>query len=176
MDENRKKARLFEWAQIICGALACIALLYTFVFRMVDVDGSSMETTLRDGERLILSSLPYEPAYEDIVVIARGETQEPLIKRVIGLPGDTIFIEELTGEVYRNDKLLKEKYIHVPTATELMTGKITVPEGCVFVMGDNREKGHSLDSRSIGCVKIENIVGKAVYRLLPFDRQGGLYE
>ena len=176
MDENRRKARLYEWAQIICGALTCIALLYTFVFRMVDVDGSSMETTLHDGERLILSSMPYEPAYEDIVVIARGDTREPLIKRVIGLPGDTIYIEETTGEVYRNDKLLKEDYIHVPTAREQMTGSLTVPEGCVFVMGDNRTKGHSLDSRSIGCVEIEDIVGKAVYRLLPFEKRGGLYK
>ena len=176
MDENRRKARVFEWAQIICGALTCIALLYTFVFRMVALDGTSMETTLHDGERLILSSMPYEPAYEDIVVIARGDARTPLIMRVIGLPGDTIYIEETTGGVYRNDKLLDEKYIHVPTARVQMTGKLTVPEGCVFVMGDNRAKGQSLDSRSIGCVEIEDIVGKAVYRLLPFENQGGLYE
>lgn len=176
MDDNRKKARVYEWAQIICGALTCIALLYTFVFRMVDVDGSSMEQTLHDGERLILSSMAYEPQYEDIVVIARGDTKEPLIKRVIGLPGDTIDIDEKTGDVYRNSKLLKEPYISVPTAREQMTGPITVPEGCVFVMGDNRERGRSLDSRSMGCVDIDDIVGKAVYRLLPLDRRGGLYE
>lgn len=176
MEQSKKHNSWYEWAQVICGALVFITVLYTFLFRMVDVSGSSMEYTLSDGERLVLSSLPYSPAYEDIVVISRGETAEPLIKRVIGLPGDTIFVDAATGAVYRNEVLLTETYIHDPTDAEQLTGPVTVPEGQVFVMGDNRVKNHSLDSRTFGCVPIENIVGKAVYRLFPLDRMGGIYE
>ncbi len=174
--EEKKRSNWYEWAQIICGVAVLMAVIYTFLFRIVDVSGSSMESTLLNGERLLLSSMPYSPSYEDIVVISRGETQEPLIKRVIGLPGDIIAVEEATGDVYRNGELLNEPYIHVPTATERMTKPVTVPEGQLFVMGDNRVANHSLDSRTFGCVAIDDVVGKAIYRILPFDRMGGIYQ
>ena len=176
MEEKKRSSTWFEWAQIICGVAVLMALIYTFLFRIVDVDGSSMEATLFDGERLLLSSMPYSPSYEDIVVISRGEKQEPLIKRVIGLPSDTIAVDEVTGDVYRNGELLNEPYIRVPTATERMTGPVTVPDGQLFVMGDNRVANHSLDSRTFGCIAIEDVVGKAVYRIMPFDRFGGIYQ
>ncbi len=163
----------YEWAQLICGTVAVMTCIYIFLFRMVDVHGSSMEATLSHGERLLLSSLPYTPDYTDIVVIDRGGSQEPLIKRVIGLPGDTIFVDD--GKVYRNDVLLEEPYIVVDTAPEQMTNPVVVPEDMVFVMGDNRTVGQSLDSRTFGCVPQQAIVGKTVYRLYPLNRLGGLY-
>ena len=175
VQENKGVKSCFEWAQIICGTVVFITLLYVFFFRMVDVHGSSMEQTLSNGERLLLSSMPYTPAYEDIVVISRGDVQEPLIKRVIGLPGDTIYIDPETGDVYRNNALLDEPYITVDTAVEMMEGPVTVPEGQVFVMGDNRTMSQSLDSRTFGCIDEDLIVGKTVYRLFPLDRMGGLY-
>ena len=165
----------FEAAQVVCTALVAVVILFTFVCRLVDVKGSSMETTLLNGDRLLLSNLPYTPAYGDIVVVDRGETQEPLIKRVIGLPGDTLSIDGQTGAVYRNGVLLQEPYVTDPTALEQMDGTVLVPEGTVFVMGDNRASGHSLDSRTFGCVAQERVVGKVVYRLFPSDRMGGLY-
>ncbi len=174
MEQPKKKSGWYEWTQIICGALVVITLLYTFVFRIVDVSGSSMEATLSDGERLILSSLPYTPERGDIVVISRGDSQEPLIKRVIGLPGDTVRIDAESGGVYLNDTLLEEPYIGVATAVEQMTGSITVPQGQLFVMGDNRAKNCSLDSRTFGCVSQEAVVGEAVFRLFPLDRMGGI--
>lgn len=170
-----RKRGWFEWAQVVCGALICIALLYTLFFRMVDVHGSSMQTTLYSGEKLVLSSALYKPMYGDIVVVSRGDTAEPLIKRVIGLPGDVIAVDGEAGDVYRNGEKLSEPYIQCDTAAELMTKPITVGEGQLFIMGDNRESGNSLDSRTIGCVEQDDVVGKVIFRVWPLDRIGGLY-
>ncbi len=175
-EKIKTQKSLFEWAQMICIALIAITVIYTFLGRMVNVEGHSMENTLTQGERLLLSSMPYTPEYGDIVVINRGEKKEPLIKRVIGLPGDTIRIDEESGRVYRNGELLVEPYVTGETATEKMTEAITVPENMLFVMGDNRAPGCSLDSRTFGCVEQSNVVGKTVFRLMPFQRMGGLYD
>lgn len=135
-----------------------------------------MASTLQHGERLILSRFPYTPARGDIVVVSQGEDREPLIKRVIGLAGDTIRIDEETGDVFLNGKKLQENYVHSPTATETMKEEVTVPENQVFVMGDNRGTGQSLDSRTFGCIEESSLVGKAVFRLFPLNRAGGLYD
>ena len=176
--EEKRKASfsVFEWAQIICAALVTITCVYTFLGRMVNVVGHSMEYTLTSGERLLLSSLPYTPERGDIVVISRGEEKDPLIKRVIGLPGDTIRIDSESGKVYRNGTELKEPYVIGKTATEQMTGEVKVPEGKLFVMGDNRAPNCSLDSRTLGCIAQSDVVGKAVFRLMPFSQMGGLYD
>ncbi len=167
-------ASLYEWVGIVTASLIVITLIFTFLFRFVNVDGTSMNSTLQDGDRLVLSCLPYTPTRGDIVVVSEGADHEPLIKRVIGLPGDRIRIDKETGEVYLNDEVLVEPYIHVPTAMEGMTGEITVPEGKVFIMGDNRTQGCSRDSRVMGCVPMSRLVGKAVFRLSP--NFGGLYD
>lgn len=167
---------LYEWVEIITASLIAITFVFTFLFRLVDVDGTSMETTLHDRERLVLSCLPYTPDRGDIVVISQGMENEPLIKRVIGVAGDTLSIGTENGVVYLNGKVLEEPYIHVSTATELMRGEVTVPEGMVFVMGDNRGAGHSLDSRTFGCVAVDRLIGKVVYRIGPLNRLGGLYD
>lgn len=171
--QQRKSVEAFEWAKIICGTLVLITLVYTFLFRTVDVDGTSMMPNFQDGEKLVLSSAPYTPRYGDVVVVSRG-SQEPLIKRVIALAGDTVEIDEATGDVYRNGKKLNESYINIPTCSESMEGVVTVGEGEVFIMGDNRSPSQSWDSRSFGCVPEENIVGKVCYRLYPFNRFGGI--
>ena len=173
--KNSLFAMLLEWIEALTVALTVIVLLFAFAFRLVSVDGTSMQTTLQHGERLMLSRLPYTPAYEDIVVVHLEERAEPLIKRVIGLAGDTIEIME-DGQVARNGVLLDESYVKVPTAKEKMTGAVTVPEGQVFVMGDNRASGCSLDSRTFGCVDESELVGKVVFRLFPLNRLGGLYD
>ncbi len=166
---------LLEWAEAITAAFIAIALIFAFLFRLVSVDGRSMEPTLQNKERLILSRLTYEPSYEDIVVLTLDEEHEPLIKRVIALPGDTIEVNA-QGHVYRNGEKLDEEYIKVLTAQEKMDGVVTVPEGHVFVMGDNRSDGCSLDSRTFGCIPSHTILGKAVFRVAPFNRWGGLYD
>ena len=179
MPQSEKKQKwlnvVIEWAEALTIALSVIVLLFAFVFRLVSVDGTSMLGTLRHGERLVLSRLPYSPDYEDIVVLRVEGRSEPLIKRVIGLSGDTIEVTD-DGKVLRNGEELYEPYVAALTATERMNGTVTVPEGEVFVMGDNRAAGCSLDSRTFGCVEEGALVGKVIFRVMPFNRIGGLYD
>ena len=164
----------YEWIDAAVFSLVVVVLVFTFLCRIVGVDGSSMKTTLMDRDLLILSVLPYTPERGDIVVINRY-TKEPLIKRVIGVAGDTVEIDEEQHRVRINGVLLDEPHIHVPTYPEGMAGKtVEIPDGKVFVLGDNRVA--SLDSRSIGLIDEGDILGKAVFRILPFDRIGSIYE
>lgn len=166
---------VYEWMEAITIALVVVALIFAFVFRLVSVDGTSMLNTLHHGEQLVLSRWPYTPAYEDIVVLTQEGYEKPLIKRVIGLPGDVIDIDE-NGAVYRNGTVLDEPYVDVPTARESMDEAVKVPDGYVFVMGDNRARSCSVDSRTFGCVSQENLLGKAVFRISPLNQFGGLYD
>lgn len=176
MEKNIKKTRLYEWIESITIALLVITAIFTFCFRLVDVDGTSMLPTLHHGERLVLSRIPYTPTRGDIVVVSQGVEREPLIKRIVAIAGDTVRVDGETGEVFLNGEKLNEPYISAPTATEKMTEAITVPENQVFVMGDNRRQGQSLDSRTFGCVSEKQLAGKVVLRLFPMDRVGGLYD
>ena len=134
-----------------------------------------MAPTLHDGDRLILMQAGYnDPQYGDIVVIDRAaHGQPPIIKRVIGRAGDEIDIDFETGQVRRNGQMLDEPYLNEPTLTRRdVEFPVTVPEGSVFVMGDNRN--HSADSRTreIGMIDLRRVMGKAVYRFLPAGRAG----
>ncbi len=162
---------VYEYAETILVAMLLLVLLFTFVFRVAGVVGDSMLPTLQTQERLILTTHFYEPSRGDIVVIDRY-TQEPLIKRVIGVAGDTILIDGVNGIVYRNGEALVEKYVSGPTSPKEMEGEVVIPEGYIFVLGDNR--GVSKDSRSaeIGLVDTEDVVGKAVLRVWPLNRFG----
>ena len=136
-----------------------------------------MTDTLQPGDYLLMNKKIYrhnEAERGDIVVLHSNLTQENgreklLIKRVIGLPGDTVFIKD--NSVYINGELLEEDYIREPGVVPGDVD-ITVPEGEYFVMGDNR--GNSIDSRSeeVGCVKHKDLVGKAFFRLYPFKNIG----
>ena len=168
----------FEWVNAFTIALIAVVLLLTFVFRQVTVSGTSMTDTLQDGDRLIISSFMYTPRDGDIIVASHGEYyDEPIIKRVIATEGQYININYKTGEVSVDGVILDESYIKGTTirlrnATQI---PMKVPEGYVFVMGDNREG--SLDSRSkeIGLIPVENIVGKAEFRVFPVNKIGSVY-
>lgn len=134
------------------------------------VDGSSMEPTLHNGELVIVNKLAYklgEPELGDIIVFhfPRDPSQE-YIKRVIGVPGDQVLIE--AGKVYVNSKEIVEPYIAAPPA--YATAKWDVPEGHLFVLGDNRN--NSSDSHSWGTVPIEYVVGKALFVYWPLEEWG----
>ena len=156
---------------------AAIALIVIQFVRPVVVHETSMTDTLQPGDYLLMNKIIYknhEAERGDIVVLHSDLKQDNgreklLIKRVIGLPGDTVFISD--NSVYINGELLEEDYIREPG---VVPGDIdiTVPEGEYFVMGDNR--GNSIDSRSeeVGCVKHEDLVGKAFFRLFPFKNIG----
>ena len=137
------------------------------IFRIVNVSGDSMNNTLKNGEKLLLSAVVTSPNYEDIVVIRR-ENDTPLIKRVIGLPGDQIYIDP-QGKVHRNGKELDEPYIRgTQTPQRGLSAAYTVPEGGIFVLGDNRS--NSEDSRQLkDQLTMDDVVGVITFRLDPFE-------
>ena len=169
---DRQEGRdLYEWVQaLVCSVLA-VVLLFTFVIRLIGVDGHSMVPTLQDGDRLlVLSSLLYDDyVYGDIVVLRKAEfLEEPIVKRVIATEGQTVDIDFESGSVYVDGALLDEPYINELTFLQEGTEfPLTVPEGCIFVMGDNRN--HSSDSRDsrLGTVDTRYVIGKAVFLVFP---------
>lgn len=172
---NSIKKEIFSWIQVIVIAFIIAFILKTFIFRPVYVKGPSMDPTLHDGQILILWKLNYQlgdPKRGDVIVIAEAEDElqnKSLIKRVIGLPGDTVEIKN--GDVHVNNQKLDPDYVDVDTSSNGFERSV-VPDGQYFVLGDNR--GNSRDSRyeSIGFVERENIEGKTVLRLWPFNKIG----
>lgn len=167
---------LYDWISAAIFSLMLVTLVFSFCFRIVEVDGDSMNPTLWNTERLITSRLAYAPQRGDIVIINRY-TKEPLVKRIIAVGGDRLRIDE-DGGVYVNGEKLNEPYIEgITYPLGFGTEEQVVPEGCVFVMGDNRQ--NSTDSRymdQVGFVKESDLIGKAVFRILPLNRFGSLYE
>lgn len=161
---------LYDVIGSVMTAIVAIFLVFTFLFRAVSVSGRSMVPTLNDKDWLIVSNTLYTPEHGDIVVVAPTERfDETIIKRVIGVAGDTIDIDFEKGVVYLNGTELSEEYTNTPTNKKFdVDFPLTVPEGCIFVMGDNRN--NSLDSRSsyIGFVDCRNVIGRVVKRVLPF--------
>ena len=165
----------FFWLQAIVWALVVIMLVFTFFGRIICVEGSSMVPTLQDGDRLLLQSVGYKPQAGDIVVLTKDSfLSTPIVKRVIATGGQTVEVDYENACVRVDGVPLHESYIH-----ELMeqpywdeSAVVHVPEGSVFVMGDNRN--HSSDSRDerLGCVDDRLILGQAVLILSPLSHFG----
>lgn len=160
---------LFDGVDSIRNAILAVFVIFTFVFRAVGVDGSSMVPTLHDGDWMAVRSIVTEVKRGDIVIITQPwDRNVPIVKRVIAVSGDVVNIDFNLHEVYVNGEKLNEPYINEPTALSYdMQFPLTVEEGKVFVMGDNRND--SLDSRSsrIGLIDERYIFGKAEVRLHP---------
>ncbi len=172
---GRVLSSLYDWVEALVWALMVIVLLFLFVVRVVQVDGESMHDTLQDGDRLVLRVVAYTPDYQDIVVVNRY-TDEPLIKRVIALSGDTVYIDPDTGILYVNGEPQQENYVHYPNLTYDLHEEVTVPAGHVFVMGDHRNNSKDSRSREVGFVNVKDIVGKVVFRYWPIRELGGVYD
>lgn len=174
--EENLRASVFEWVESAIFALVCVTLIFSFAFRIVGVSGSSMVDTLHDGDRLMMVNAFYKPDYGDIVIIRR-DTEEPIVKRVIAMAGDTVEIDPETEAVYLNGQLLEEPYLACTTPALFdFTGPYTVPEGTVFVMGDNRHNSHDSRAKDIGAVPLSHIMGKAVFRIWPVNSIGKIAE
>ena len=174
-DKNRKAVlSAFDWLQTLIFALVTITLLLAVVLRVVGVVGDSMLPTLTSGDRLLLSCLSDSYAQGDIVVIDRY-TDEPLIKRVVAIAGDTVMITS-DYALLGNGIPQKEPYVMGATIPRDMTGPVTVPAGCVFVLGDNRLVSKDSRQREIGMVNTKDIVGRVVYRLWPLGAAGNVNE
>lgn len=175
--KSDQKTDALDWTQCIVTALLACILIFVFVGRTVGVVGSSMVPTLHDGDRLIVSNLFYTPKSGDIVILRKETlTQEPIVKRIIATEGQVVDIDFDLGIVYVDGEPLDEDYVNSPTYRQLdFYGPITVPEGCVFVLGDNRNASNDSRDENLGCVDTRYIIGKAVLRILPFSQFGSLY-
>ena len=164
----------FEWYEALISAALVLVLIFSFFFRIIQVDGASMVPTLQNGDKLIVWGAGYTPERGDVVIVDSYTAYgKPLVKRVIAKGGDTISIDYEAGTVTVNGELLQEDYIAEPTYLGYdVTFPYTVPEGTVFVMGDNRN--NSLDSRSsyVGCIDERDILGKVLVCFLPFSDFG----
>lgn len=191
-------AEAYDWIDTILCSVLAIIVIFAFVTRLSSVDGTSMLPTLEHDEKLLITDMFYTPANNDIVVVWADKLPndqgtgygKAIVKRVIGVAGDTIKINFSAGVVYRNgealplevsDGILYEDghMINDYTIRKLQFNlqfgeEVTIPDGCVFVLGDNRNE--SLDSRStsVGLVDVNNIIGKAYLRIWPLDKFGGL--
>ena len=157
--------------------LAVIIVVFILIFRLVVVSGSSMYSTLWDGDWLLVlgNTLYREPEYGDIIVVCKDSfnDSEPIIKRVIATEGQTVDIDFVSGTVFVDGKMLDEDYTYTPTnRNEGMDFPATVPDGCVFALGDNRND--SLDSRypAIGMIDKREILGKAMFLFYPGTNEG----
>lgn len=162
---------IYSTLGMILVIMTCVFILFTFFFRLVEVSGSSMIPNLYNGDKIIVSNFLYNPGYSDIIAIGRSTEEEPsIIKRVIALPGDTVNINFDTHLVTVNGDVILEKYPVNDSISKKgdMTFPLTVPEDCVFVLGDNRN--NSIDSRfsKVGFIRLDEITGKALFRLVPF--------
>lgn len=170
--ETKREQRfgIFEAAESVLASLVVITLVFTFVFRVVSVDGPSMKPTLQNGDKLLVSAWGYEPKKGDVVVLSGIDgLNKPIVKRIIAVGGDVVDINFTTGVVTVN--ALEEDYSDELTTQQFdIAFPLTVPEGCVFVLGDNRPD--SLDSRStkVGCIDERSIVGKVQARFFPLGK------
>lgn len=167
---------VYEIIEMLGTVTVFVLVLFAFVVRLNIVDGQSMEQTLHHGEYLAVSGLFYEPEPGDIVIvhdISAFPYNEPIVKRVIATEGQTVDIDFTTWTLTVDGEVIDEPYRYLAgdmTLTADYAFPITVGEGEIFVLGDNRN--HSADSRQseIGCVDTRCVVGKALARLAPIDR------
>lgn len=164
---------LYGWLQPILFALTVLFLISTFLGRLIGVKGSSMVPTLHDKDMLLLQSIAYTPKAGDIVVLSEQSFEEgtPIVKRVIATAGQIVDIDYDAGTVYVDGVALDEPYLGEPMREPTWTTTsqhFEVPEGSIFVLGDNRN--NSTDSRDprVGMVDTRCVLGRAIWRLIPF--------
>ncbi len=181
--QKRKRLphEIFDITELVLIVMALLLLLTTFLFRQTVVIGGSMNPTLENGERLVISNFFYTPHAGDIVVIQVDDKtaeksgylaeKEAIIKRVIATGGQTVEIRG--GTVYVDGAPLSEEYVtELSDSRHSSMAPVTVSEGCIFVLGDNRTSSH--DSTYFGEVDQRTVIGKVLFRFLPLSEFGGV--
>lgn len=170
--QTAKGRDLYEWVQSLVGSVLVVVAIFTFVIRMMGVDGHSMLNTLQHGDRLLVvnSMLYHDYKYGDIVILRKDGVfdDDPIVKRVIAVEGQTVDIDFAEGIVYVDGEALEEDYIREPTYTAEGTEfPLTVPEGSIFVMGDNRNGSSDSRDYRLGTVDTRYVIGKAAFLVFP---------
>ena len=170
--QTAKGRDLYEWVQSLVGSVLVVVAIFTFVIRMMGVDGHSMLNTLQHGDRLLVvnSMLYHDYQYGDIVILRKNGVfdDDPIVKRVIAVEGQTVDIDFAEGIVYVDGEALEEDYIREPTYTADGTEfPLTVPEGSIFVMGDNRNGSSDSRDYRLGTVDTRYVIGKAAFLIFP---------
>jgi len=178
-EEKKRVARLdsYDWIQSIVSTLVVVILAFIFIGRQTGVSGISMRNTLYDDDSVFVTSMFYTPKNGDIVIIKSDAfTDQLLVKRVIATQGQTLDINFDTNEVFVDGVVLNEPYIREPTRESRdFRGPVTVPEGCVFVMGDNRNQSRDSRESTVGFVDVREIIGKVHFIILPgMDKDNGI--
>ena len=163
---------LYEWVQALVTVVLCAVVVFAFAARLVLVSGPSMRETLQDQDCLLVLNPLLCGSFDagDIVIIQRETFRdgEPIVKRIIATEGQTVDIDFDAGVVYVDGAALEEDYIRQPTYLEEgLEFPCTVPEGCVFVMGDNRNDSDDSRDPDLGPVDTREILGQAVFLLYP---------
>ena len=183
---------LFDWLQLLVVVLLLVVTLFTFFVGVVGVEGSSMYPTLHDGDLMLVRRIAYDPQGGDVVVLRKDGTfnDRALVKRIIATEGQTVFMDYTTNTVTVDGVVLDEFYLNYeydvhygddPMAlnysldSRYVNQEFTVPEGCVFLCGDNRN--HSSDSRGLelGMVDERYIIGKVMMVFFPFSDFGPVH-
>ena len=170
--QTAKGRDLYEWVQSLVGSVLVVVAIFTFVIRMMGVDGHSMLNTLQHGDRLLVvnSMLYHDYKYGDIVILRKNGVfdDDPIVKRVIAVEGQTVDIDFAEGIVYVDGEALEEDYIREPTYTAEGTEfPLTVPEGSIFVMGDNRNGSSDSRDYRLGTVDTRYVIGQAAFLIFP---------
>ena len=173
--DQQTRLDLYDWIQSLMVALVICIAIFIFAIRVVDVSGSSMWPTLLDGDKMLVSNLFFTPQRGDIVVFKTDnyDPEKALVKRVIATGGQEVSIDFERGVVYIDGSPIEEDYIAELTTTKLdFIGPQTVPEGCLFVMGDNRNASTDSRKKEIGMVDTRMILGRAYYVIFPLSDTG----
>ena len=170
--QEKSRREIYDWIYCLSVALIICVVIFAFFIRLIDVRGTSMNPTLNNNDKMLVSGLFYEPKVGDVVVFKKDEydPERALVKRVIAVEGQVINMDFDRGIVYVDGVPIEEDYIMEPTTNKIdFIGPQTVPEGCVFVMGDNRNASTDSRKKEIGMVDTRLILGRAYAVVYPLS-------